>query len=113
MINYGEETIYLTFKGEGENWKAEYQVSGYKSFFERELTITYKGELSEISSVKKLEFSYDNSISSGNSEINFIMSPDKKEFSHRSSSSGPVESYNETTKVTIKWNGITETIFLK
>ncbi|WFR55914.1 hypothetical protein QA584_20160 [Anaerocolumna sp. AGMB13025] len=65
------------FKGESDMWVAEYKVVGTETFTEKdglldvetesdnELTVTYKGELANLSSVKHMEISYESSTNSG------------------------------------------------
>ena len=66
-----------TYKGENEFWTAEYKVNGTGAFTEKDnktsyeskcsnaFTVTYKKDLSELSSVKNLEISYESSAGGG------------------------------------------------
>ena len=66
-----------TFKDENDMWAAEYKVVGTETFTEKdglldvetesnnELTVTYKGELTALSSVKHMEISYESSTNGG------------------------------------------------
>lgn len=117
-----------TFKGENEHWTAEYKVKGESGFIkkgERQiytaeeksiLTVTYKKDLSDLSTVRNLKISYKNSFrdvtdSHGYDEDNQIK---KKVFTMADSSkNSAVVSKNEKATVTIELDGKKETINLK
>lgn len=116
-----------TYKGENEFWIAEYRVNGtgtfteengmtiYKSNCDKILTINYKKNLSDLSSVKHLEISCESS--AGNKKLidNFDNNhPIKKTYTLKSSGSGiAIENKKEIIKVNIDLGEKTETIELK
>ncbi|WP_238883383.1 hypothetical protein [Clostridium sp. YIM B02551] len=119
--------ISYTYKGENDYWIAEYKVSGnkvitekkdkseYKNEADNALTVTYKKDVSELSSVKHLEISYKSSAGSGNLTQDFDdNTPMGKTYTLKSSSVGAyVESEDEIIKVDINIDGKIQTIELK
>lgn len=116
-----------TYKGENELWTAEYKVNSTGTFTEKDsntdyesnsnitLTITYKKDLSQLSSVKHLEISYESSAGGGNLNLNFDDNPpNEKTYTLKSSSTGgAIENKDEIVKVNINLDGKTQVIELK
>ncbi|AZV58499.1 hypothetical protein [Clostridium sp. AWRP] len=112
-----------TYKGENEFWTAQYKVNSTGTFTKKNdklhyegnsngtLTVTYKKNISKLSSVKHLEISYKSSAGSGSIGQN---SPKKKTYTMTSSSTdGVIEDKDEVIKVTINLDGNIQTIELK
>lgn len=113
------------FIGESKHWEAEYIYTGTETWGENdgvktytnedsyEFVLKYKGSLEELSSVKKLEYSYETITSSGNSTLNFTEPPTKLIFKSKGSSkNGARVSEDEVIKVTVKWDEIEESFEL-
>lgn len=115
-----------TYKGENELWSAEYTTNGTAIFEQNDskmdvgteskykLTVTYKKDLSDLSSVKKLVISYDASSSGGS--LSEVYSEDESITSKTFTLSGggsfiPIE--NEIIKVTINIDGDVQILELK
>lgn len=111
------------YRGENEFWTAEYKINGTATFTEKDnktsyeddggkvLTVTYKGDISELSSVKHFEISY-----KGRKQIYDLDSDeifDEKTFTLKSNGLGAVEDKDEIIKVNINMDGQTQTIELK
>lgn len=113
-----------TYKGENEFWTAQYKVNSTDTFTKKDdklhyegnsndiLTVTYKKNISDLSSVKHLEISYKSSAGYGSIGQN---SPRKKTYTMTSSSTtgGATENKDEIIKVTINLDGKIQTIELK
>lgn len=116
-----------TYKGENELWTVEYKVNGkstvterdgktdYESNAEKILTVSFKKNLSELSSVKHLAISFKSSAGSGSLNEDFDGNfPIKKTYTLKSSSNGgAIEVKDETIKVNINLDGRAQTIELK
>lgn len=116
-----------TYKGENESWTAEYKVNGETTFIEKNnvtkcdneankvLTVTYKNDISELSSVKNIEISYKSSASAGNISSNYDDEDSvKKTYTMQSSSkNGAIEKQDEVIEVTINIDGNIEVLELK
>ncbi len=118
---------HYVYTGENENWTAEYKVDGtgtftkkddkleYKSNSEKKLTVTYKKDLSELSTVNHLEISYKSSAGAG--KLTFDSEGDqinqKSFILSGASSGGAIEDSEETIITTITLDGKTEIIELK
>lgn len=116
-----------TFIGENDYWKADYRVNGsgtftekngrteYNSNSEKQLTVTYKKDLSDLSSLKQLQISFQSSASGGTLTRSFDDGPtSQKTFTLKSSSmGGAIESKDEIIKVNIDQDGEIQTIELK
>lgn len=124
-----KEVFYYnyTFTGENENWTAESHVTAKDTFtkegnnytnFERtssrSLTITYKNDLSDLSSAKYVEISYKSSAGGGKQVYNSAEGyrVDTKTFKFSSSGNGAIENEDEVIFVTITIDGKIETIEL-
>lgn len=112
-----------TYRGENEFWSAEYKINGTSTFTEKDnktsyeengsriLTVTYKGDISELSSVKHLEISYKNRRLGYDFDDNESLN--QKTFTLKSNYLGTVEGKDEILKVYINLDGKTQTIELK
>lgn len=113
------------FKGESRLWRAEFNVKeqfkettengrlSYKTESNSKFILTYKGDLSELRSVKKMIYAYDKSNGSSKTEIEFTSPPDNKVFT--SIDRGKSNSLNpdEAIKVTVDLDGKIEVFELK
>lgn len=112
-----------TFKGENESWAIEYRVDGkevyekadYRSSSDDILTVTYKKDLSQLSSVKQIGISYKSSAGGGSNTEEFSKNnPPRKTYVIKSSGSGnAIESKDEIIKANISLDGKTQEIDLK
>lgn len=113
------------FIGESEHWEAEYVYKGietrgedygtktYSNEDSYEFVLKYKGTLKELSSMKKLEYSYETINSSGKSTKEFIEPPRKLTFTSRGGSSGGEKmSEDEVIQVNVKWDEFEESFEL-
>ncbi|WP_315066551.1 hypothetical protein [uncultured Clostridium sp.] len=115
------------YRGENEFWIAEYKVNGTGTFTEKNnktnyeskcseiLIVTYKKDLSELSSVKHLEISYKSSAGEGEMTENFDDGPpSEKTYTIKSgSTNGAIENKDEIIQVNIDVDGKTQIIELK
>jgi ABC-type phosphate/phosphonate transport system substrate-binding protein len=118
-----ETDVNHSFKGKSDHWIATYQVEGNGGFFERlkgtdpkskqQLILTYKGDVSELSTLKKLTYSLVSSESKGNETVTFNEPTTKKEFTFTEIKGKEMEPSDETVSVKVKWDGKEEKISLK
>ena len=116
------------YKGENEFWNAELKLNGigvftekknitsYESNCDKILTVTYKKELSELPSIKRLEISYKSSVGAGKLTEDYDdwhVLEDKTYTLKSSSKNGAIENKNEVIEVVINIDGNIETIQLK
>jgi len=106
------------FIGESEHWEAEYIYKGtektwknnkgvisYSNKDNYELVLKYKGSLKELSSMKKLEYSFKTNSSGGESKAEFPKPPKERVFTSRGGSEGGAKVHkNEVIQVHVKWN---------
>ena len=116
-----------TFKGENESWTAEYKINGTQTFIkedthtkfeseaQKELLITYKNDISELSSVKHIEISYKSTPSSGKIVEDYTDgNQPKKTYKFQSSSKGAaIENQDDIIEVTVNIDGNIEVFELK
>ena len=118
-----------TYKGENEFWTAEYKVNGagtftekdnktsYESKCSKEFIVTYKKDLSELSSVKHLEISYKSSVGGGKTTQDFDDSPpNEKTYILKkggTATGGAIENKDEVIEVTINLDGKIQTLELR
>lgn len=116
-----------TYKGENELWTAEYKVNDTGAFTKKDgtlhyegnsnniLTVTYKKEITQLSSIKHLEISYKSSVGGGKLAEDFDNGcPKKKTYTLKSNSTGgAIENKDEVIKVNVSIDGNTQTIELK
>lgn len=116
-----------TYKGENESWNAEYKVNGAVTSTKENnitkcnteannvFTVTYKNDISELSSVKNIEISYKSSASAGEIAYNYDDSDSvQKTYTMQSSSkNGAIEKQDEVIEVTINIDGNIEVFELK
>lgn len=116
-----------TYRGENESWTAEYKVNGIVTFTKENnvtkcnteankvFTVTYKNDISELSSVKNVEISYKSSASGG--KITYDSDEDgslEKTYTMQSSGRNvAIEKEDEVIEVTINIDGNIETFELK
>ncbi|WP_088013790.1 hypothetical protein [Gottfriedia acidiceleris] len=105
------------FIGESEHWEAEYiyrgtetqkndkDVISYSNKDNYELVLKYKGSLKELSSMKKLEYSFKTNSSSEESKAEFTEPPKERVFTSRGGSEGGAKvDKDEAIQVHVKWN---------
>lgn len=116
-----------TFKGENESWVAEYNINGtqefiekdgssnFKSECEKEFSITYKNDISELATIKNIAISYASSTSKGEIVENYRdgTQPEKTYKIQSSSRGGAIESKDDIIKVSVNIDGNIETFELK
>ena len=113
------------FTGESEHWEAEYAYKGTERWGEKngtktysnedghEFVIKYKGSLEELSSLQKLEYSYETISSSGKSTEEFTEPPSTVTFSSSGGSKGGAKvGKDEVIKVNVKWDDFEESFEL-
>lgn len=116
-----------TYKGENEFWIAEYKVNGTGTFTKKDnktsyeskcsevFTVTYKKDLSELSSLKHIEISYKSSARGGKITEDYDdgSSPQKTYTMNSGGTGGAIENKDEVIEVTINLDGNIQTIELK
>lgn len=124
------DNIDYTFKGENEFWTAEYQVKGIGTFskkfgqinfdsdLNKTLTVTYTKDISQLSSVKHIEISYEDITSplKGKTLIEDYKNDShaRKTYILKSHTTGSaIEAGNSIIKVTINIDKQIQTIELK
>ena len=113
------------FSGESEHWEAEYSYKGTEKWGEKdgqrtysnedsyEFILKYKGSLEELSSLQKLEYSYETNGGSGNSTEEFTEPPSTVTFSSSGGSKGGAKvSEDAVIKVNVKWDDFEESFEL-
>jgi hypothetical protein len=108
-----------TFFGQTDRWKAEIKITGqgrfhqvgdtlqYDGHTDRKFTLTYLGDLKELSNVKKIVYSYKSSAGDGGGTEEYNDSPpSSKVFTLNSSSNGASETADETIHVIVELDGI-------
>lgn len=123
-----ETKINYTFKRENEFWDAKYTINGFEKFerkngvfsynnsFSNLLTVEYKGDLSDLNSVKEMEISYKTSKNSGKLVDTYDTNQPitSKEFKLKSSGENTaLPDENEIVIVEIKVDGVSQTLELK
>lgn len=113
------------FTGESEHWEAEYSYTGtetrgedngigtYSNEDSHKFTLTYKGSLEELSSMRKLEYLYSTLSSNGKSTEEFTEPTTTKIFSSSGgSTNGAKVTKDEVILVKVKWDDVEESILL-
>lgn len=113
------------FTGESEHWKAEYAYNGkevwkdvdgtktYSNEDSHEFVLTYKGTLEELSSLKKLQFSFETNSSSGRSVEEFSEPPNEVTFTLKGGSGGGAKvAEDEVIQVLVTWDDLEESFEL-
>ncbi|WP_458411801.1 hypothetical protein ACNQFZ_13170 [Schinkia sp. CFF1] len=122
-----DEVINNNYKfiGESEHWEAKYIYKGTETWGHNNGTLTYsnednyefvlkyKGALKELSSMKKLEYSYETIHSSGKSTEEFTEPPKELIFTSKGSSGGGAKvNEDEVIQVNVKWDEFEESFEL-
>ncbi|MEF9952257.1 MAG: hypothetical protein RR840_04590 [Clostridium sp.] len=118
-----------TFKGENESWSGEYKVNlqlntgvneNTINIYEGEKTnvliLTYKKDVSNLSSIKRFKISYESSLTGGSREGDYTKDNplNEKVFILQCETNGiEIEKKDEIVKLTIASDGKVETIDLK
>ncbi|MFJ5770162.1 hypothetical protein [Psychrobacillus sp. NPDC093180] len=113
------------FSGESEHWEAEYSYKGTEKWGEKagkktysnqdnfEFVLKYKDSLEELSSLQKLEYSYETNSSGGKNTEEFTEPPQTVIFSTSGASKGGAKvSEDEVIKVNVKWDDFEESFEL-
>lgn len=107
------------YQGESTNWKAEYKGHSTVEFYkekgmlkyrgkgEGNLIFSYKGNLSELSPVREIEWKFEGF---GGGKTNYDKGPEGKTFSYNLGIEGPTDEYEN---LEIKIYGKTETIKMR
>lgn len=117
---------HYLFSGEGEYWSAELDyhaeevwgkddngVNIYSSEDDSVFTLTYKGDLEDLSKVKHIFYEYEAPTSSGSSSMTFDEPITSKEFKSRSGGTGiAVLREDMVVHVVVKWDDQEETFEL-
>lgn len=115
------------FKGENELWIAEYNINGTQEFIEKdgstnfksecqkEFSITYKNDISELSSIKNIVISYTSSTSKGEIVEDYKdgTQAEKTYEIQSSATGGAIENKDDIIEVTVNIDGNIETFELK
>ncbi|MDQ0878927.1 hypothetical protein QFZ77_007586 [Paenibacillus sp. V4I3] len=113
------------YVGESKNWSAEYQVTGkgvftedtnhktsYENQSQSKFTLTYKGSLAELASIKHFEYGFQSS-SRGTKQSQDSPPKEKVLILKNAPGNGAIEIKDEIIKATVVVDDITETIELK
>ncbi|WP_026575630.1 hypothetical protein [Bacillus sp. UNC438CL73TsuS30] len=113
------------FVGESEHWEAQYLYNGtetwkddkgvasYSNKDNYKLVLKYKGSLKELSSMKKLKYSFKTNSSSGKTEEDFPAPPKDRIFTARGGSEGGAKvEKDEVIQVHVKWDKFEESFEL-
>ena len=109
------------FTGESDHWEAEFAYKGtekwggketYTNEDSDEFRLKYKGSLEELSSLKKLYYSYETNSRRGDSNQEFTEPPSTVTFSTSSSSNGAMVREDTVIKVNVKWDEFEESFEL-
>ena len=127
LLTACSETTYndYIFSGESEHWEAEYTYNGtekwggkdgqrtYSNEDDFRFILKYKGSLEELSSLQKLEYSYETNSGHGSGTEEFTEPPSTGTFSSSGSSRGGAKVHeDEVIKVNVKWDDFEESIEL-
>ena len=110
-------TNHYKFQGEGEYWEVvyDYEITG-ESKDKYDLSITYKGELEELSTINNFSYSYTTSTgkSSGSFEYEENEATNKMQMKKSGASEGtPILQKDEVIEIIINWGENEEVIELK
>ncbi|WP_303969712.1 hypothetical protein [Sporosarcina ureae] len=113
------------FNGESEHWEAEYTYNGTEKWVENDgqkkysnedndrFILKYKGSLKELSSLQKIEYSYETTSGSGRVAEEFTEPPSTGIFSSSGGSKGGAKvGEDEVIKVHVKWDDLEESFEL-
>ena len=105
----------VAYSGESEHWEVELGINEDSPSNYKELVILYKGDLSDLKSLEKLEYSYKIGSSGGTITQSFDGTTiEKKRFSTTiSNNDDEIEPVQDTIEVTVQWLGNKESIQLK
>ena len=124
LLTACSETTYNDYKfsGESEHWEAEYSFQGTEKSGGKdgssnedsyEFRLKYKGTLEELSSLKKIEYSYETNFSGEDITKEFTEPPSTVTFSSSGHSIGGAEvEEDEVIKVNVKWDDFEESFEL-
>lgn len=114
------------FRGESDHWEAEYSYKGTETWGEDggiktytnedsyEFVLKYKGTLEELSSMRKLEYSYSTLHSNGKTIQEFSEPTTTITFTSSGEAiNGAKVNEDEVIQVNVKWNNFEESILLE
>jgi len=115
-----------TYRGENEQWSAEYKVDGfvkitksdnknkYETYEENLLTVTFKNDISELSNIKNMEISYTDGSGGGNLKQELNQHNLKNIYTMRTSGRGAsIMDGDEIIEVTITLDGESQKFYLE
>lgn len=121
-----ETTKYdYKFTGASEHWEAEYANKGTEVWGEKdgqrtyanedsyEFLLEFKGDSEEMSSIKKVEYTYKTSSGEGKGTEEFTESNKVVVFSSKGSSNGAKIGGDEVIQVNVKWDDFEESFELR
>lgn len=113
------------FSGDSEYWEAEYTYNGKEKLVEKDgqktysnehdfrFILKYKGSLEELSSLKKIEYSYETNSGHGSGTEEFAEPPTSGIFALSGSSKGGAKVHEDAViKVNVKWDDFEESFEL-
>lgn len=117
---------HYVFTGAGSFWSATYEVSATETFFERnkrteyeqnndkEFTLTYNRDISDLTELKELKYSYAGYAAGGSETVTFPSPPQTKVLARNSTTNrgGALERKDAKIDVIIEWNGNQESFTL-
>lgn len=128
VVQRGKETTnhHYVFEGSGKYWSAEYEVKATEAFTEKQnktdyhsdssahFKLFYKNELSEISGLDTIAYSYKGTSSGGSGTEEFNQPPKSKEIISRPAGggNGAFERRDSRIEVTVEWQGKKESFYL-
>lgn len=127
FVGRGKEIINhnYVFVGAGEYWTAEYKVTAKEVFHEKnnrteyssnstsEIKLIYSRELTELSELKEISYSFKGNAGSESGTEALTVPPKSKEVISRSSSgNGAFERKESKIEVTVEWQDKKETFYL-
>ncbi len=122
-VNSSDDYIenHFVFRGESELWSGEMKVDSTLQFYEKDgilgcdanekhkLTVTYKGDVSDLASVKQLKIDFDAGPSGGSLEEDHADDPiEQKTFVMQGGGNGAQIQKDEIITVTVTIDGKTE-----
>ncbi|MFC5602399.1 hypothetical protein [Sporosarcina koreensis] len=115
-----------TFSGESEHWEAEYAYNGTEKWGEKDgqrtysnehsfrFILKYKGSLEELSSLQKIEYSYETNSGHGGGTEEFAEPPTTGIFTLSGGSKGGAKVHEDAViKVNVKWDDFEESFELQ
>lgn len=126
LLTACSETTYNDYKfsGESKHWEAEYSYKGTEKWGEKDgqrtysnedsykFVLKYKGPIEELSSIQKIEYSYETNSGHGSGTEEYTEHPPSGIFTHSGGSSGAKVHEDAVIKVNVKWDDFDESFEL-